>query len=88
MVGPLTAMPPSSGTARMAESSSASPSSRSSVGGVFFSADWDELWVGIERSLVTVAVSRESGFTADTTVIRATMNFGSLLRRPAAFARA
>jgi hypothetical protein len=55
--------------------------------GVFFSADWDEAWIGIERNLVNVAVSAESGFAADETVIRATMSFDARLRRDGAFAR-
>jgi hypothetical protein len=59
----------------------------SSVGRTLFSADWSELWIGVERSLVNIAVSQEGGFAADVILIRATMNFGSLLRRPAAFAR-
>jgi hypothetical protein len=55
---------------------------------VVFSSDWNELWIGIERNLVTVDFSQGSNFTADRTVIRATMNFGTLLRSPGAFARA
>jgi Phage capsid family len=52
---------------------------------VCFSADWDELWVGIDRSLVNVSLSEDSAFDADETVIRATMRFGHVLRRPEAF---
>jgi hypothetical protein len=57
-----------------------------SVKGIYFSADWDELWIGVDGHLVNVAASAESAFEADDTVIRATMSFGSLLRHPEAFA--
>jgi hypothetical protein len=54
--------------------------------GVFFSADWDEAWIGVYQHLVNVAFSQDSAFAAGETELRATMSFESILRRPEAFA--
>jgi HK97 family phage major capsid protein len=53
---------------------------------LFFSADWQEAWVAINRELVTVDISAEAGFDANETVIRASMFHDFHLRRPEVFA--
>jgi HK97 family phage major capsid protein len=52
---------------------------------MYFSADWREAWIGLDRELVTVDVSTDAHFQTDETAIRATMLHDFTLRRPEAF---
>jgi HK97 family phage major capsid protein len=66
--------------------SSAASARKSEPRRLFFSADWQEAWVAINRELVTVDISAEAGFDANQTVIRASMFHDFRLRRPGLFA--
>jgi Phage capsid family len=48
---------------------------------IFFSSDWSEAWIGVERDLVTIELSTEARFSSDDTVIRAVMHHDLVLRR-------
>jgi HK97 family phage major capsid protein len=52
---------------------------------IFFSADWQDAWIGIDRELVTVDISAEAAVRTDETVIRASMYHDFTLRRTEAF---
>jgi HK97 family phage major capsid protein len=52
---------------------------------MFFSADWAEAWIGVDRDWVTVDVSPDTGFDTDTTVIRAVMRHDFRVRNTAFF---
>ena len=53
---------------------------------VYYSADWEEAWIGFDPSFVTVAASGGPAGTAPgQLVITASMPLGFALRRPAAF---
>jgi HK97 family phage major capsid protein len=53
---------------------------------MYFSADWSEAWIGIGEELVTVAVSTETAFRTDETVVRAVMHHDFAVRNPNRFA--
>jgi Phage capsid family len=53
---------------------------------MYFSSDWTEAWIGIGEELVTVAVSTETNFTTDETVVRAVMHHDFAVRNPTRFA--
>ncbi len=53
---------------------------------MYFSSDWSEAWIGVDRSLVTVDISVEGHFQTDETVIRAVMRHDFAVRRPLYFA--
>ncbi len=54
---------------------------------LYFSADWEEAWVGIEPSFVTVSLSWEAPSPGKSgVVVRASMPIDFALRRPDAFA--
>jgi HK97 family phage major capsid protein len=53
---------------------------------LYFSADWQEAWVAINRELVTVDISTEARFDTNETEIRASMFHDFQLRRPEVFA--
>jgi Phage capsid family len=55
---------------------------------IYFSADWSELWIGVETRPVTVAVSEHAHFQSDETVIRAVSQHDVVVRRPELFAAA
>ena len=52
---------------------------------IYFSADWREAWIAVDRRLVTVDLSTEAHFQTDETVIRAVMRHDFVVRRPRAF---
>jgi hypothetical protein len=52
----------------------------------YFSADWQEAWLGIEPYLARLDVTGEPAPSPDSTVLRASLPLGVVLRRPAAFA--
>jgi hypothetical protein len=52
---------------------------------MYFSADWSEAWIGIDRDLVTVDFSTETAFTTDETIIRAVMHHDLVVRAPSVF---
>jgi hypothetical protein len=53
---------------------------------LYFSADWSEAWIGVERRAVTVDVSTDVQFQSDETVIRAVAHHDLVIRRPELFA--
>jgi hypothetical protein len=52
---------------------------------MFFSADWSEAWIGIDRDLVTIDISTEVNFETDETVVRAVMHHDFVVRIPGSF---
>jgi HK97 family phage major capsid protein len=52
---------------------------------IFFSADWSEVWIAVDRAPVTIDISVDAAFPRDETVIRAVMRHDIALRRPAFF---
>jgi hypothetical protein len=60
-------------------------STRAAEDQVFFSADWNEAWIGADHQLVAIDVSTDAQFQTDETVIRAVMCHDFLVRRPRAF---
>jgi hypothetical protein len=48
---------------------------------IYFSADWSQLWIGVERRPVTVAISEHLRFDVDETVIRAVSQHDAVNRR-------
>jgi Phage capsid family len=52
---------------------------------VYFSADWEEAWIGFDSSFVTVVVSGRPSNPAGQLVITASMPLGFTLRKSAAF---
>jgi HK97 family phage major capsid protein len=52
---------------------------------MFFSADWSEAWLGIDRDLVTVDISTDVNFQTDETVLRIVMHHDFVVRTPRSF---
>jgi hypothetical protein len=53
---------------------------------MYFSADWSEAWIGVDQDLVTVAISTETEFKTDQTLLRAVMHHDFAVRTPNLFA--
>jgi HK97 family phage major capsid protein len=53
---------------------------------MYFSADWSEAWIGVDQDLVTVAISTETEFKTDQTLLRAVMHHDFVVRTPNLFA--
>jgi HK97 family phage major capsid protein len=51
----------------------------------YFSADWREAWIGVDREFVRVDISTDTAFQSDETVVRAVMHHDFLVRRPGSF---
>lgn len=52
---------------------------------IYFSSDWTEAWIGAGSDLVTVDMSSEADFAADSTIVKAVMNHDFVVRRPGLF---